>query len=115
MGAHIGEGCLTAAVAEVAGMFYFLLVEVRKAARMRVTSKGQVTIPKAIRDRAGMPAGSEVDFRLEGETVIVERVKSRKRGGMTRGEKLVEGLRGSRTRNVGMSTDELMKLLRGDD
>jgi len=29
---------------------------------MRVTSKGQVTIPKEIRDRLGIGAGSEVDF-----------------------------------------------------
>lgn len=29
---------------------------------MRVTSKGQVTIPKEIRDRLGIAAGSEVDF-----------------------------------------------------
>ncbi|MBS3647774.1 AbrB/MazE/SpoVT family DNA-binding domain-containing protein [Pseudaminobacter sp. 19-2017] len=29
---------------------------------MRVTSKGQVTIPKEIRDRLGIGPGSEVDF-----------------------------------------------------
>jgi DNA repair exonuclease SbcCD ATPase subunit len=62
-----------------------------------------------------MPAGSEVDFRLEGETVIVERVKSRKRGELSRGERLVESIRGTATRKLGLSTDELMKLLRGDD
>jgi AbrB family looped-hinge helix DNA binding protein len=82
---------------------------------VRVTSKGQVTIPKAIRDSAGVTAGSEVEFRVEGDGIVIERVRGRKRPGMTRGEKLVESIRGTRTRNLEMSTDELMKLLRGDD
>jgi AbrB family looped-hinge helix DNA binding protein len=82
---------------------------------MRVTSKGQVTIPKAIREKAGIRTGSEVEFRVDGDSVVVRRINGRKRPGMTRGEKLVESLRGTRTRNREMSTDELMKLLRGDD
>lgn len=82
---------------------------------MRVTSKGQVTIPKAIRDRAGISAGSEVEFRVDGDAVVVERVRGRKRPGMSRGEKAVQALSGTRTRNRELSTDELMKLLRGDD
>ncbi|MEJ0013685.1 MAG: AbrB/MazE/SpoVT family DNA-binding domain-containing protein [Bauldia sp.] len=82
---------------------------------MRVTSKGQVTIPKAIRDRAGMSAGSEVEFRVEGDGIVIERVRSRKRPGMSRGDKVVQALKGTRTRNRELSTDELMKLLRGDE
>jgi hypothetical protein len=34
---------------------------------------------------------------------------------MSRGEKLVESIRGTATRKLGLSTDEIMKLLRGDD
>ena len=80
---------------------------------MRVTSKGQVTIPKAIRERAGISAGSEVEFSVEGDRVIVERTQDRARPGMTRGERVVQGLRGTATKNRDLSTDEIMKLLRG--
>ncbi|WP_432286353.1 AbrB/MazE/SpoVT family DNA-binding domain-containing protein [Aminobacter sp. BA135] len=40
---------------------------------MRVTTKGQVTIPKEIRDRLGIEAGSEVDFveRSDGAVELV--------------------------------------------
>jgi AbrB family looped-hinge helix DNA binding protein len=38
-----------------------------------VTSKGQVTIPKAVRDELGLRAGDRVAFRvLEDGTVVVE-------------------------------------------
>ncbi len=82
---------------------------------MRVSTKGQVTIPKAVRDRAGIRAGSEVEFDVDGEVITMKRVPSRKRPGKSRGEKIVEALRGSRTANRDLSTDELMRLLRGDD
>jgi AbrB family looped-hinge helix DNA binding protein len=81
---------------------------------MRVTSKGQVTIPKAIREGAGLVEGSEVEFRLEDGTVVMRRAKLRKRPGMTRGEKAVAALRGTATKNRHLSTDEIMKLLRGN-
>lgn len=38
---------------------------------MLVTDKGQVTIPKRIRDAAGVAPGSEVSFRLEGSKIVV--------------------------------------------
>ena len=82
---------------------------------MRVSTKGQVTIPKRLRDRIGIRAGSEVDFSFEGDAITVRRAKPRNRPGKSRGEKAVEALRGSRTANIGMSTDEIMKLLRGDN
>ena len=34
---------------------------------MRITSKGQVTIPVAIREKAGLLPGTEVDFQLDGD------------------------------------------------
>jgi AbrB family looped-hinge helix DNA binding protein len=40
---------------------------------MRVTSKGQVTIPKKIRDRLGIVAGEEVEFVARGPHVIVQK------------------------------------------
>jgi len=82
---------------------------------MRVSTKGQVTIPKEIRDRAGIAPGTEVEFGGEGELVTLRRAARRTRPGKTRGEKIVDALRGSRTANKNLSTDEIMKLLRGDD
>jgi len=40
-----------------------------------ITSKGQVTIPKRIRDRLGLDAGTEVEFVLEDDGTIRVRPK----------------------------------------
>lgn len=40
---------------------------------MRVTEKGQVTIPKPIRDRLGIGPGSEVEFVERDSLVILEK------------------------------------------
>jgi AbrB family looped-hinge helix DNA binding protein len=37
----------------------------------RVGSKGQVVIPKDLRDRLGLHPGTEVDFSLDGERVVI--------------------------------------------
>lgn len=42
-------------------------------AAARVTSKGQVTVPKAIRDALGVNEGDEVVFRVEGNRAILAR------------------------------------------
>lgn len=39
----------------------------------RVGAKGQVVIPKDLRERAGLSPGAEVDFDLEGERVVLSR------------------------------------------
>ena len=77
---------------------------------MRITSKGQVTIPQKIRKRLGLLPHCEVEFEIVGDSV-----RMRKAGkAMTRGEMIVAHLRGSGTKRY-RSTDELMKLLRGGD
>jgi AbrB family looped-hinge helix DNA binding protein len=78
---------------------------------MRITSKGQVTIPVGIREKAGMLPGTEVDFELAGDSVRIVRAKAPK--SETRGQEIVRRLRGSAT--VKMSTDEIMALTRGED
>jgi antitoxin PrlF len=75
---------------------------------MRITSKGQVTIPMAIRVRAGLLPHTEVEFALQGDTVILRKVKQPGRG---RGARLVEHMRGRGT--VRMTTDEILALTRG--
>jgi AbrB family looped-hinge helix DNA binding protein len=76
---------------------------------VRITSKGQVTIPQAIREKAGLMPGAEVEFALEGKTVRIARV--RKPAGASRGARIVARLRGAG--DVRMSTDEIMALTRG--
>ena len=80
---------------------------------MRISAKGQVTIPKHVRDRAGMHEGTEVDFVFDGDTVTLRRAIPGRRG-KSRGERMVEALRGTATINRDLSTDEIMRLLRGE-
>ncbi len=75
---------------------------------MRITSKGQVTIPVEIREKAGLLPNSEVEFELDGKEVRIRRAKAPRREG--RGAAAVSRLRGSAT--VKMSTDEIMALTR---
>jgi antitoxin PrlF len=76
---------------------------------MRITSKGQVTIPQEIRTRAGLLPHTEVEFAVRGKTVILRKVKGSARG---RGARVIERMRGRGT--VKMTTDEIMALTRGD-
>ena len=39
--------------------------------RATVTSKGQVTLPKAVRDHLGLAPGDRVVFRIEGERAVL--------------------------------------------
>lgn len=80
---------------------------------MRITSKGQVTIPQNIRERAGFMPNTDVDFVWDGELVYL--VKSSERGRRpSRGQLAVEHLR-RHGASFTMTTDELMALTRGED
>jgi len=77
---------------------------------MRITTKGQVTIPQDVRERTGLMPGTDVDFEIEAG--VVRLVKATLGGGLqTRGQKLVERLRGRG--DFKMSTDEIVALMRG--
>lgn len=78
----------------------------------QVTVKGQVTIPKRVREYLGIQPGSGVEFEVgpQGDVVLRKAGKPSKRG-RARGRFAV--LRG--TRKSGKTTDELMNLLRGYD
>jgi len=73
---------------------------------MRITSKGQVTIPQEIREQVGLLPYSEVEFEVDGDAVRIRKARSR-----TRGSALVARMRGSAT--IRMTTDEILKLTRG--
>jgi len=74
---------------------------------MRITSKGQVTIPRAIRDALGIAPSSEVEFVREGKRVWLRKSKP----GASRGESLVARMRGRATSR--MSTEQILRLTRG--
>ena len=71
----------------------------------KVTTKGQVTIPHAIRDRLGIHPGSTVEFEVAGDVVKVR--KSRETG---RGREIVARMRGTAT--ASFTTDEIMAMTR---
>jgi AbrB family looped-hinge helix DNA binding protein len=78
---------------------------------MRITSKGQVTIPAAIRERAGLLPNTEVEFQFDGETVRLLKAKPGKKAG--RGARVLAHLQAHSGR-LTMSTEEIMALTRGD-
>jgi AbrB family looped-hinge helix DNA binding protein len=73
---------------------------------MRLTSKGQVTIPRDIRDRLGLLPDTEVEFDVVGESVRI-----RKAVRQARGRNLVEQMRGRATKSL--TTAQIMALTRG--
>lgn len=77
---------------------------------MRITSKGQVTIPQHIREKAGLLPNTEVEFQLVNGKVTMHPKGKR----VSPGQVAVAGLRGSLKR-LKRSTDELMALTRGED
>lgn len=73
---------------------------------MKVTEKGQVTIPKELRDALGIGAGTEVEFERRDDAIVVRKASHQP----TRGRQLAERLRGRG--DVAMTTDEIMALTR---
>ncbi|MDQ6972098.1 MAG: AbrB/MazE/SpoVT family DNA-binding domain-containing protein [Mariprofundaceae bacterium] len=73
---------------------------------MRITSKGQVTIPKKMRERFALRPETEVEFIAENDGLRLVRVPD-----SSRGKQLARQMRGTAT--VAMSTDEIMQLTRG--
>lgn len=76
---------------------------------MRITSKGQVTIPLEIRQKMGLLPNTDVDFIVKGNSVQIVKVTDPLR---SRGRKLITLMRGRAT--VNMSTEEIMALTRGE-
>lgn len=74
---------------------------------MRVTEKGQVTIPKDLRDALGIGAGTEVEFERRKDTIVVRKSDR----GPTRGRQIAERLKGRG--DVSMTTDEILAFTRG--
>ena len=74
---------------------------------MRVTSKGQVTIPQEIREATGIVPSTEVEFEITKGGILMRKVK----GKQAFGNRLIEQMRGRSDKK--MTTDEIMALTRG--
>ena len=74
---------------------------------MRVSTKGQVTIPLHLREKTGSVPGSEAEFQEEGQRLYLRKVAA-----PGRGKALVQQMTGKG--GVCMSTDEILALTRGD-
>lgn len=75
---------------------------------MKITTKGQVTIPVKVRERLGLLPNTEVEFVVEGGHAVLRKVRRSR----PRGARLVAHLQGRGTAR--MSTDEILALTRGD-
>lgn len=73
---------------------------------MRVSTKGQVTIPINIRTKLGLFPNTEVAFIEKNNVIILQKISS----SVSRGQKLISQLSGRA--QTKMSTDEIMKLTR---
>jgi len=79
---------------------------------MRMTERGQITIPKAIRDRCGFTPNIEVEVKLRDGVVIVE--PKFDEGGFDAAVKKWHGSGRKRIRQLGFkSSDEFSKAIRG--
>ena len=74
---------------------------------MKITTKGQVTIPQEIREALGLLPHTEVEFEVRGEEVVLVRADSRRRG-----RRIVDRLRGRG--DVPMTTEEILALTRSE-
>jgi len=77
---------------------------------MKVTSKGQVTIPRHIRNYLGISAYSEVDFAIRGDEVVVVKLAEEEGAASSKGR--FARLRG--LKKGGLSTKKWMEATRGD-
>jgi AbrB family looped-hinge helix DNA binding protein len=75
---------------------------------VRITSKGQVTIPIEIREQLGLVPNTEVEFSIDRGAVRM--VKATRPSARTRGREIVEHMRGRAT--SGLTTDAILRLMR---
>ncbi len=80
---------------------------------MRITSKGQVTIPREIRERAGLLPNTEVEFEYRDDEVVLTPMKKSK----SKGWRAIEQSKGTANEPIfrGWTTDQIMAFLRGED
>lgn len=68
-----------------------------------ISAKGQVTIPKPLRERFGLTAGSQIDFNEEGGRIVAVKVGSEDRAGKWLGKGKLP---------IGRNAEEYIEILR---
>jgi AbrB family looped-hinge helix DNA binding protein len=79
---------------------------------MKLTSKGQVTIPQAVREQAGLHPHTEVEFEVRSNGEVVIRPLANKASPLRAALQKVRGSANA-AQFKGMGTDEFMRFLRG--
>lgn len=75
---------------------------------MKVTGKGQVTIPIEIRRKMGLLPDTEIEFHVSGHDLLIRKSSRRQK----RGRRLISTMRGRASKRL--STDDIMTLTRGE-
>jgi len=75
---------------------------------MKITSKGQVTIPVDIREKLGFLPNTDVEFEVVGDALYLKKLVIE----INSGKKLIDAMQGKATRK--MTTEEIMRLTRQD-
>jgi AbrB family looped-hinge helix DNA binding protein len=73
---------------------------------MHINEKGQVTIPKVIREKFGFLPNTEVDFKEDGQKLVLVK----KENTTKRGTSVIKALRNKG--DVNMTTEEIMQYTR---
>ena len=73
---------------------------------MRITSKGQVTIPQNVREQMGFLPNTEVEFVVSGNKVFLQKAKNDE----GRGKDLIACMKGRAT--AALRTDEILAMTR---
>jgi AbrB family looped-hinge helix DNA binding protein len=79
---------------------------------MRITSKGQVTIPQEIREELGLLPNTEVVFEIVDGEARLRKADGRRGKRLSRGDRVIGHLRAVGPSNK-LSTDEIMAMMRG--
>ena len=74
---------------------------------MRISAKGQITIPIELREALGLLPDTEVEFERAGDSVRIRKARRKRRG-----QVIVTRLRGRGS--VRLSTDQIMALTRAE-
>lgn len=82
---------------------------------MKLTADGQITIPEHIRQQAGLSPGSELEIRYETGRLWLEIAYA---DSDSKQQKILQAIRqveGGATANLDLSTDDIMRMTRGED
>ena len=79
---------------------------------MRITTKGQVTIPQEIREQLGLLPNTEVTFDIVDGEARLRKARRTSSGKPSRGDGVIQHLRGLRPSNK-LTTEQIMALMRG--